>query len=120
MLEVAPEDEELVRAAYAARGLSAVAVGSVGSDRAVSISVDGEPSISGAPRSRMVVVLWCQSILLLWTPVESDEDVHLSTAGRYQMFIAPLKFTQLACLRRDRPKCRAIFGKHSAVSSASW
>ncbi|BDA47656.1 Phosphoribosylformylglycinamidine synthase [Coccomyxa sp. Obi] len=47
VLEVAPEDEELVRAAYAARGLSAVAVGSVGAGPAVSISVDGEPSISG-------------------------------------------------------------------------
>ena len=48
MLEVAPEDEEAVQAAYAARGLSAVGVGSVAEDRAVSISVGAEPSISGA------------------------------------------------------------------------
>ena len=50
VLEVAPEDEEQIRAAYAARGLSAVAVGSVNTGRAVSISVGGEPTISGAPR----------------------------------------------------------------------
>lgn len=48
VLEVAPEDEEAVQAAYAARGLSAVGVGSVAADRAVSISVGAEPSISGA------------------------------------------------------------------------
>ncbi len=53
VLEVAPEDEEAVQAAYAARGLSAVAVGSVAADRAVSISVGGEPSISGALLCRL-------------------------------------------------------------------
>ena len=48
MLEVAPEDKEAVQAAYAVRGLSAVGVGSVAADRAISISIGAEPSISGA------------------------------------------------------------------------
>ncbi|CAL5220912.1 g3007 [Coccomyxa viridis] len=47
VLEVDPESEAEVRSAYEAQGLSAVAIGSTSADKAVSISVGGEPTIQG-------------------------------------------------------------------------
>ncbi len=85
MLEVDPESEAEVRSAYEAQGLSAVAIGSTSADKAVSISVGGEPTIQGkapklscdprmshAPGSSLTAVgraqpqpvayTWCQSL----------------------------------------------------------
>lgn len=47
VLEIAPEDEAEVCAAYSGRGLSVASIGSTSGDLAVSISVGGEPCISG-------------------------------------------------------------------------
>jgi AIR synthase related protein, C-terminal domain len=49
LLEVAPEHEAEVLAAYADAGVSATAVGSVAADAGVSIAVGGQPHISGEP-----------------------------------------------------------------------
>ncbi len=48
LLEVAPDQEEAVRSAYAAQGLEAAPIGRVTEGRDVSISVGGQPCISGA------------------------------------------------------------------------
>ena len=48
LLEVAPEHEGAVRSAYEAQGLRAEAIGTVSAGRGVSISVSGQPCISGA------------------------------------------------------------------------
>jgi phosphoribosylformylglycinamidine synthase len=47
LLEVAPEHEAEVLAAYADAGVSATAVGSVAADAGVSIAVGGQQHISG-------------------------------------------------------------------------
>ena len=52
LLEVAPEHEAAVCSAYAAQGLQAAPIGRVSAERGVSVSVGGQPCISGAlPRS---------------------------------------------------------------------
>lgn len=49
LLEVAPQHEEHVAAAYRAAGLPVTSLGSVTSAAAVSIAVGGQQHISGAP-----------------------------------------------------------------------
>ena len=48
LLEVAPEHEEEVAAAYRAAGLPVAAIGCVSADSGVSIAVGGQHQISGA------------------------------------------------------------------------
>lgn len=57
LLEVAPEQAEAVRGAYAAQGLAATPIGRVTAGREVSISVGGQPCISGARRA---VIDWAK------------------------------------------------------------
>ena len=54
LLEVAPEHEEAVCSAYEAQGLRAEAIGTVSTERGVSISVGGQPCISGAQRTLLL------------------------------------------------------------------
>lgn len=67
LLEVAPEQEAGVRAAYQDQGLDAVPIGRVGGGRAVSIAVAGEPCISGACAKRQTRVM-----VTLWQPLQAD------------------------------------------------
>lgn len=118
VLEVAPEYEEAVCAAYASRGLPAVALGCVAADGAVSISVGGEPSISGAFR-----------ILPLSTPLKAVLHVDLSThpnvdevtptvvgggAHRPVFFTAGFR----GCRRSHTPSSRDF--KDTTVSDGQW